>query len=297
MPDLKPKLTSGERLFIGGMAVVTFVVSLGFVLATVGWGQAFPGVFVAITLGICIASIVYAFLGGVAGAEFSMISGVKLAGSLGAIAIVYWLISGPLDRSMNDAKAIATGKLAAAKIALERNNLVLERAARVRAEQRVQELESQAGIDLSDSSAAMLARIRQSTADDELGRGVIAIHRDRQGPFRIQTFKIQSRLIQNVPIGNFHFCHGKRPELKGKTVQFEVVDADTGVSKKISLKAGADIGPGACELIKFDVHLGCDAAKELLQLTCDERRGVAWPTPNDNRIYDVVATVTPSDTD
>lgn len=297
MPDEKPDLTRGEKIFVGSLAVFTFFVSLGFVIATVGWGLAFPGVFVAVALGICIASVVYAFLGGVAGAEFSMVTGIKLAGSLAAIAIVYWVISGPLDRSMNDVKAITTGKAAEATIEQEHQTTLQERAARLRAEQKVRELQSQAGIDQSGSDAAVLARVRQSTAGDDLGRGVIAIYRNRQGPFRTQTTKVQSRFIQDVSNGSFRFCHGSKPELQGKQVQFEIVDPETGVSKKIQLRAGADIGPGACQVIKFDVQLGCDAAKDLLQLACDERRGVAWPAPADNRIYELVATVMNPDLD
>jgi hypothetical protein len=90
--DLRPNLTSGEKMFVGGFALFTFLTSLGFVIATVGWHLAFPAVFVAIALGICIASIVYAFLGGVVGAEFSVFTGMKLGGSLAANANVYYNI-------------------------------------------------------------------------------------------------------------------------------------------------------------------------------------------------------------
>lgn len=292
MPDETQRvLTRGEKIFVGAFAVFAFIVSLGFVIATVGWGLAFPGVFVAVALGVSIASIVYAFLGGVAGAEFSVVAGLKLAGSLAAIAIVYYLISGPLDKSMNDAKAIAAGRDAEAAIQAERQRAIGERTARLTAEQRVRELQSEAGIHQSDSDAAVLARIRESTAGDDLGRGVLNIYRVHQGPFRAQTMKLQSRFIQDVPSGTFRFCHDRRPELQDRQVQFEVVDPDTGSSKKLQARAGGDIGPGACEVIKFDVQLGCDAARSLLQLECDERHGVAWPAPSDNRTYELVATI------
>jgi hypothetical protein len=292
MPDeTRPVLTRGEKIFVGGFAVFTFAVSLGFVIATVGWSLAFPGVFVAIALGICIASIVYAFLGGVAGAEFSAVAGMKVAGSLAAIAIVYYLISGPLENSMNDAHAIAAGKAAESTIQEEHQRTVSEHAARLSAEQKVRELQSEAGIQQSDSDAAVLARIRQSTLDDDLGRGVLGIYRNRQGPFRSNTIKLQARFIQDVPDGTFRFCHDRRPDLQDKQVQFEIVDPETGASKKIQLRAGGDIGPGACQVIKFDVQLGCDAAKDLLQLDCDDQRGVAWPASSGNRIYELVATV------
>lgn len=292
MPDeSKPPLTKGEKIFVGAFAVFIFLVSLGFVIATVVWGFAFPGVFVAIALGICIASLVYAFLGGVAGAEFSVINGLKVAGSLAVIAIIYYLVSGPLDASMNDAKAVAAAKGAESRIEQEQQKTLDEHTARLRAEQKVQELQSQAGITQSDTDAAVLGRIRQSSADDDLGRGVLTIYRNHQGPFRSQTMKFQSRFLQEVPPGTFRYCHDGKPELQDRQIQFEVVDPDTGTSRKIVLRAGGDIGPGACQVIKFDVQLGCDAAKALLQVDCDERHGVAWPSPSDNRIYELVATV------
>jgi hypothetical protein len=298
MPEGNPSpLTRNEKIFVGGFAVFTFLVSLGFVIATVGWGLGFPGAYVAVALALCIASLVYAFLGGVAGIEFSVIGGLKLVGSLAAIAGVYYLISDPLDKSMNDARAIAVGRDAESTIQAEHQRATDEHSARLRAEQKVRELESEAGIQQSDSDAAILARIRQSTASDDLGRGVLSIYRARQGPFRSDTIKLQSRFIQDVPSGTFRFCHDRRPELQDRQVQFESVDAETGSSKRITLRAGGDIGPGACEVIKFDIQLGCDAAKDLLGLDCDEHRGVAWPQPADNRSYELVATVANPDFD
>lgn len=293
----RPSLSRGEKVFVGGFAALAFAVSLSFVIATVGWGLGFPAVFVAVALGICIASIVYAFLGGVAGAEFSVVSGIKLAGSLAAIAAIYLLVSGPLEKNMNDVKAIAAGKVAERVIQEERERAIAEHAARLKAEHKVQELQSEAGITQSDTDAAVLARIRKSTADDDLGRGVLAIYRNRQGPFRSRTLKLQSRFIQDVPAGTFRFCHDSKPDLQNKKVRFEVIDSETGTSRKVELQAGGDIGPGACQVIKFDVQVGCDAAQALLQVECDERRGVAWPTPSDNRIYELVATVTNPDFD
>lgn len=298
MPDdTKPSLTKGEKIFVGGLAVSILAVSTGFVIATIGWGLPFPGVYIAIALGICIAVIVYAFLGGVAGTEFSVGTGMKFAGSLAAIVGVYYVFSGPLETSMNDAHAIAVGKAAESTIQQEQQKALDEHAARLRAEQKVQELQSQAGITQSDTDAGVLARIRQSSADDDLGRGVIGIFRNHQGPFRTQTMKLQSRFIQDVPGGTFRFCHSNKPELQDKQIQFEVVDPDSGTSRKIVLRAGGDIGPGACQVIKFDVQLGCDAAQALLQVQCSEQHGVAWPAPSDNRAYELVATVMNPDFD
>jgi len=295
MPDSNPGLTWGEKLFVGGFAVFSFVVALGFVIATVGWGMGFPAVFVAIVLGVCIASIVYAFLGGVAGAEFSAIKGVKVAGTLAAIVIVYYLISGPLEKNMNDVTAIQNGKAAEAQIRQLRGDLTTERAAKEKAEEHAQELQANAAINRSNSDASILAQIAKSSANDDLGRGVLNLYRNRQGPFHSDTIKLESRFLEDVPAGTFRFCHDSRPELTDKQVQFEIVDPDTGSSRRILLKAGADIGPGACQIIKFDVQLGCDAAQALLQVDCDQHRGVAWSQPSDNRIYQVVATVADPD--
>jgi hypothetical protein len=109
--------------------------------------------------------------------------------------------------------------------------------------------------------------------------------------------KLQSRFVQDVPSGTFRFCHDSKPELQDKQIQFEVVDPESGNSRKIVLRAGGDIGPGACQVIKFDVQLGCDGAEALLQFQCVERRGVAWPAPSDNRVYELVSTIMNPDFD
>jgi hypothetical protein len=291
MPDDNgPKLASGEKIFVGSFAVACFAMSAGFVVASEFWGVGFPAVFVAVALSICIACIVYAFLGGVAGAEFSLGEGLKLAGSAAVIAAVYYVISDPLDKSMNDAAAITAGKAAERTIADEH-------AARGKAERQVLELQSEVGIRQSGGDAAVLARVRQSTADDNLGRGLISIFRNHQGPFRRRTVEFEARFVQDVPGGTFSFCHDRNPELQDKQVQFEMVDPETGASKNIQLRAGGDIGPGACQVIKFDIQLGCDATAKLLALACDDRRGVAWPATADNRPYKVFATTQNPDFD
>lgn len=291
MPDnAKPSLTRGEKIFVGGFAVFTFAVSLGFVIATVGWKLAFPAVFVAVALGICIASIVYAFLGGVAGAEFSAVAGLKLAGSLAAIAIIYYLVSEPLEKNMNDVRLIEVGKNAEAKLLEAQTETIRERTARRRLELRVAELESGARVTESGTVAATLARVRSSTADDDLGEGIITIYRNREGPFRRRALALKARFLHSVPSGTFWFCHDRRPDLQGKDVRFELVDRAAGTSEKIVLRAGGDIGLGVCADIPFDVQLGCDAAGELLKLQCSPGRGVAWPEGSAVRTFDLVAT-------
>jgi len=288
MPDASgPSLTKGEKIFVGGFALGAFLISLGFVIATVGWGFGFPAVWVAIALGICIASIVYAFLGGIAGTEFSAMAGIKLAGSLAAIVAIYWIFSGPLERNMNDVKAVAVGKAAEAALTEERGRTAAERAARVNAEQKLQLLEADTGIKQSDTDAAAVARVRNSSDQDDLGRAVLRIERNHEGPWRARVMKLNGRFIQDVPPGTFRFCHDKRPELQDGPVQFEAVDPDSGTSRKITLGPGGDIGPGACQVISFDVQLGCDAAKQLLAVECDARRGVAWPASTDKRAYGI----------
>jgi hypothetical protein len=286
-----PSLTRAEKIFIACFATFTFLVSLGFVITTVSWGLGFPAVFVAVALGICIASIVYAFLGGVAGAQFTVIKGVSLAGTLAAIAIVYYLISDPLQKNMNDVKAIETGKSAESRIQQLEEQVASEQAARMKAEEQAREAAASAGLNKSDNDAAVLAQVRKSTASDRLGRGIIDIYRNHEGPFHSETLQLQSRFLQDVPSGTFRFCHDSKPAFQDKQIQFEIVDPDTGTSRKIQLHAGGDIGAAACQVIKFDVQLGCDAAKALLQVNCDDKRGVAWAAPSDNRIYPLSATV------
>lgn len=291
MPDeTKHVLTRGEKIFVGGFAVFIFVVSLGFVVATVGWGLGFPAVFVALALGMCIASIVYAFLGGVAGAEFLIMAGLKVAGSLAAIAIVYWLVSGPFEKNMNDVRLIEIGRSAEADLLKSEADAAKERTARRKLELRVAELESGARITESDTVAATLAKVRSSTANDDLGEGILTIYRNREGPFRRQATQFKARFLHAVPQGTFWFCHDRRPELQGKDVRFELVDREAGTSEKITLRAGGDIGLAVCQDIPFDVQLGCDAASELLKLQCTPQRGVAWPEGNAARTFDLVAT-------
>jgi hypothetical protein len=120
--------------------------------------------------------------------------------------------------------------------------------------------------------------------------------KDGRGPFdaTIQTLNLSARFNSDVQKGTFRFCHDKRPELQDKPVRFEVVDAEAGTSTRIELQPGADIGPGLCSAIKFDVQLGCDAVEQLVKSgasACDAARGVAWTDQSANKIYALTATI------
>lgn len=197
---------------------------------------------------------------------------------------------------MKNVKAIAIGKDAQKEIDAEQAKLNVEQRLRRKADQRIVELESSISDQQLNSVSALLQRIGSSSADDPLGKGVLQLMRDGKGPFdaTLQTLTLSARFNGAVEKGTFRFCHDKRSELQDKPVRFEIVDPDAGTSEKIMLRPGADIGPGLCSAIKFDVQLGCDAVGQLIKSsasTCDTDRGVAWTDPSANRVYKLTATV------
>lgn len=286
--------TKAETVFLACLAVGTLLAALGFVIATVAWGYGFPSTMVAILLGICIATLAYTFLGGVGGAVFKL-GGFELAGAAALILIVFYLVDGPMAKGMKDVQAIQLGRTAEQRISSEQAKTVKERERRQEAERRLSEVQSETEDRATDSVAGLLTRIEKSTADDRLGKGVLSLLRDGKGPFdpTIATLTLPVRFNHQVTAGTFQFCHDSRAELRGKPVRFELVNAEAGTSESIVLRPGADIGPGLCAQIKFDVALGCDAVGKLLPNAiskCDSTSGVAWIDPASGRTYELTAT-------
>lgn len=279
-----------ELIFVTGLIIALLLVSLGFVLLSVLAGYGFPSTFVAILLGLAIAAAVYRFLGGVTGTEFK-VGAAKLAGSAALFGIVFYLVEGPLEKNMNDVEAIADGRSAQTKLRIGEQKTLDEKTGRQKAELRAAELEAGATVKQSDTVEGTLAQVRRSTAGDSLGKGVLRLQENRQGPWQRQALNLQARFLHSVPKGTFWFCHDRRPDLHGKSVQFELVNTAAGTSEKITLQSGGDIGLGICQNLTFDVQLGCDAAIELLKLECSAQRGVAWPEGDAKRTFDLVTTM------
>lgn len=284
-----------ETFLLFGLMILTLALSTAFVVATVVWGFAFPAVFVSLILAAFVAILAYTSLGGVGGDVFQL-GPAKLTGAIAGLIAVFWLVNGPMDKNMRDAKAIAVGKDAQKQIDVEQAKALAEQQKRRAAEKRLADLEASASDEQSNSVSALLKRIETSSADDALGKGVLKLARDGKGPFdrTLQTLTLSARFNSAVEKGTFLYCHDKRPELADKPVQFEILDAAAGTSQKIELKAGADIGPGLCSAIKFDVQLGCDAVDALIKSSasaCDANRGVAWTDQSANKVYELTATI------
>lgn len=286
--------TRTETFLLYGLMILTLALSTAFVVATIGWGYGFPAVFVSLILASFIAILAYTSLGGVGGDVFQL-GPAKLTGAIAGLVAVFWLVNGPMDNNMKDVRAIAIGKGAQKEIDSQQEKLAAEQRLRRKAEQRVAELESATSDQQSSGVSALLKRIEASSADDALGKGVLQLMKDGKGPFdaTLQTLTLSGRFNSDVQKGTFRFCHDKRPELQDKPVRFEIVNAEAGTSNKIELEPGADIGPGLCSAIKFDVQLGCDAVDALIKSSasaCDVSRGVAWTDQSANRIYELTAT-------
>ena len=287
--------TRTETYLLYGLMGLTLLLSTGFVIATVGWGYGFPAVFVSLILAAFVAILAYTSLGA-AGGDVFQLGPAKLTGAIAGLVAVFWLVNGPMDNNMKDVKAIGVGRDAQKEIDAAEAKAVDEQRLRRKAEQRAADLEAASSDQQSNSVSEILQRIQKSSADDALGKGVLQLMKDGKGPFNaaLQTLTLKARFNEKVPQGAFLYCHDKRPELQDHSVKFEVVDPETGSSQKIILNAGADIGPGICAQIKFDVQLGCDAAKELVGTSmsaCDVKRGIAWTDASANKVYDLTATV------
>jgi hypothetical protein len=284
-----------ETFFLYGLMGLTLLVSTAFVIATVGWGYGFPAVFVSLILAAFIVILAYTSLGGVGGDVFQL-GPAKLTGAIAGLIAVFWLVNGPMANDMKDVKAVAVGRDAQKEIDAAEAKTLDEQRLRRNAERRVAELEATSSDQQSNSVSAILKRIQASSADDALGRGVLQLMKDGKGPFNtsLETLMLEARFNGKVPQGTFLYCHDKRPELQDHPVKFEVVDPETGSSQAIVLNAGADIGPGICTQIKFDVQLGCDAVQALIgnsTSACEAKRGIAWTDSSANKVYGLTATI------
>lgn len=293
MPE--PLHTKNEKIFLVALIIMTLLIGLGFVGATVFAGYGFPATVVAVLFGIAIAALVFTFLGGVGDASFTAV-GVKVGGTLAAILIVWLVIKGPMHDELLDAQAIQIGKNARAMLNQANARADGEQSAKDEAIRQLKAAKAACNDVQADSISAILARIEESSATDRLGKGVLDLHDQGKGPFNpvLRTTKLPARFVASVQPGTYRACYGKQPDLRDKPITFEVVDAAAGTSKKITLKPGSDIGAGLCSQIAFDVQLGCDAALELIPdaaLRCDERNGVAWKEPTANKTYELVASL------
>jgi hypothetical protein len=285
----KPKRSIVESIFLGAIFLGSVAVSIYFVIETQRHGEGFPSVIVAVLLGIAVATISYAFLGGVEGSGFKFAAG-KLAGAAAVIAAVYFLIAGPLDKNMNTVKDISEGKRAIEKFAPVQGALT-------DAQRNLKLCNSGLEIANTRSVEACLVAVRDSDAADDLGTGILDIYKDGAGPFKrvVSRGRFKARFHKDVPDGTFWYCSSKNPELAKKNLLFEYVSQPSDPATQWELKAGDDIGHGRCSStnppLEFDVQLGCDAAKALLGLQCDNGRGVGWTDATPNKVYDLPVTV------
>jgi hypothetical protein len=103
------ELTAQEKSFLARLAVACLIVSAAFAGAAVGWGVGFPSTFVAFLCGIALATLSYAFLGGVRNNEIS-VGGAKLAGTVAVVVAVFVQMPKQLHGEMNDIGRIAAAE-------------------------------------------------------------------------------------------------------------------------------------------------------------------------------------------
>lgn len=122
--------TPGDKRFLAGIIIGSLLVSIGFVLGTTVFRYGFPATVVAFLLGLALATLSYAYLGGVRGNEVR-IGGIKLVGTVAVVVAILYFLPGPLRSEMHDIDLIEKGRNAEAliKAADERANrqLVVER--------------------------------------------------------------------------------------------------------------------------------------------------------------------------
>ncbi|HYI46887.1 MAG TPA: hypothetical protein VEX35_00325 [Allosphingosinicella sp.] len=289
--------SGGETIFLVCMIVGTLVAAIGFVIATIVWNLPFPSTFVAILMGLCVATLAYTFLGGVDGAVFRL-GGIQLAGSVAVIAAIIYLVKGPMAADMNDARAIQKGQNAISLIEQEETKTAAERQLRRQAERRLQDLQGESGETQATTVSGIVARIHAATARSSLGRGVLNLFTRGLGPFNptLETMPLAVRFNDTVRPGSYRYCHSRRgDDFDGRPVRFEVVNREAGTTTQITLEPGDDFGQALCTAgMTFEIALGCDAVQALLPgatTACDARQRFAWIPPYTERNYDVVATI------
>jgi hypothetical protein len=99
--------TKTETWLLYGLMILTLALATAFVIATVFRGYAFPAVYVSLILAAFVAILAYTALGG-AGGDVFQLGPAKLTGAIAGLIAVFWLVNGPMNENMKDARAIET---------------------------------------------------------------------------------------------------------------------------------------------------------------------------------------------
>lgn len=268
----QPARSRGETIFLAGLISVSLLAAI-FFLALTAWGIFIPAMGIAILTAICVATLVYAFLGGKGDDKFSVKGIGQLAGAAAAFGAIVYIVNGSLAGQMQKLELIKVGESAQARIKAAEDRAAAAEDAKTTAERAVRRTTKTVERDIEEE-------IRATNADSPLGKAVLDMWTKREGPFArtVGDEDVTARFDGRIADGGFEYCHATLPRFRDRIVRFSPRDGEA--ATEITLTPGADIGP-VCQRgrLSYSVRLGCDAARELIPDRiegCTEQGGVLW---------------------
>ena len=178
--------------------LLSFSTTLLMAIANESWGTHFPSSLIAFFAAVCVAALIYRFLGGSEGSEFRM-GVLKVTGSAGILFGATWLLG---DRIRDESLLYRTqreyGPALAQKQAFvtkltELNGELKDKAQRLEA--RVAELSAK-------QSGYTIEQIRRMKADDGFVSTIRRMVANEDEPFRLTLREMQARLTLNDAMTN-----------------------------------------------------------------------------------------------
>lgn len=267
-----------EKWLLAIVLGATFLVPLGFLIATVATGALFPTTFAALFFGVFVGVLIYVFVDPLTESGITL-GGISLGGMAAIVFLFAYVFRDEIDAEMNKTQRDET-------MAAEITDLTTKLAkANDRAKAAEDALNSRPGV---PQAAQIEAAVRAARPDSELGRIILSLLRSNTGPFdpTVRDVTVTVAFNADVPDGAFDFCKSARGELEAPVRFSRVADGD--IVGSIQLESGNDVGDANCRQITYEAKLGCDAALKLLTPQeisgCDRNRGILWQPDAERRI-------------
>jgi len=180
--------------------LMSFSTTLLMAIANESWGTHFPSSLIAFFAAVCVAALIYRFLGGSEGSEFRM-GVLKVTGSAGILFGATWLLG---DRIREESALYRTES--EYRPALEAKQAIVTRLtdANVALEDKAQRLEARVAELSAAHSGYTVEQIRRMKADDGFVSTIRRMVANEDEPFRQTLREVPARVTLNDAMTNMN---------------------------------------------------------------------------------------------
>ena len=279
-----------DRLFLQIVCGVSLAICVAFIAAATFFDANFPTTFIALFFGVFVGVLIYVFVDPSEENKIA-IGGLSLGGMTAVVVLFAYLFADDINTEMNPPPSDEEAQQQIVDLEADLRKANRE-VATLKSE--LADAASANGNTTALTDASLLAAIRQTTPDSDLGKSILDIFNSGDGPFDPTIGDVEVRVAFNEKIAGarFHYCHTARDDLAGPVRFSRVVDGE--VLGPVQLEPANDIGTRNCSnpQIDYEAKLGCDAATELLTAEeytgCKNGEPIRWLT--DKKRFELSAT-------